>query len=128
RKCLAEWAAQCREWCYNRNEPTRFGDQKFLDTWPMRYGAEVCQLGISVNVAPWNVGNWQVTSGPCVDGVKICCYHFHEFREQKDGFLLTNYELRECDVNVIYTPYIEAYKAAKARIEQASLALESERA
>lgn len=127
-RCLAEWADDCKKWCYNRVEPMRFGDQKYLDAWPMRYSAEVCQLSIGVNVAPWNVGNWRVTEGPCVDGVPIVCYHAHEFKEQSGGFLLTNYELRAEDLEFIYGPYMDAYRAAKARIEQVALKLESERA
>lgn len=36
--CLQKWSEQCLEWCYNRQEPNRFGDQKYLDAWPKAYG------------------------------------------------------------------------------------------
>ena len=35
---LEGWARKCLEWCYNRAEPTRFADQKYLDYWKDQYG------------------------------------------------------------------------------------------
>ena len=31
RACLAWWRDHCVEWCYDKPEPTRYGDQKYLD-------------------------------------------------------------------------------------------------
>jgi hypothetical protein len=119
RECLRRWAQQCRERC---SATVGCGDQKYLDEWPDRYGAEVCIVeNIGANVAPWNLGNYIVSHGPRVDGVPVCFYHFHEFTETKDGAIrLTNYELRQRDIKLIYEPYIDAYKAAKERIKHAS--------
>ena len=29
--CLERWGDQCLEWCYDRDEATRYADQKYLD-------------------------------------------------------------------------------------------------
>jgi hypothetical protein len=124
--CLREWSANCRAKC---SASDGCGDQKYIDAWPEKYGDEVCQLGIGVNVAPWNVSNWEVTEGPRVDGTTIVCYHFHEFLEREDGtFRLTNYDLRDEDIEFIYKPYLKAYAEAKQLHTQARMKMEYERA
>ncbi len=134
-RCATRWAAQCRERC---SEAIGCSDQCYLDSWETDYPGEVCILGIGVNAAPWNIGNWEVTEGPKVDGVPIVCFHAHEFASRGDGtYRLTNYELRDSDVRHIYRLYVDAIKAAEVRIAEAeaiiaerraSVALEAERA
>lgn len=118
-----EWAAQCREWCYARNEDGKFGDQKYLDAWPEKYGDKVCVIqNIGAGTAPWNLANYRLTEGPKVDGVPVVFYHYHEFAELPDGkYRLTNYALRPEDKEFIYKPYIAAYEAAKRTIETVRL-------
>lgn len=38
RTCAKIWRDQCLDWCYYKVEPDRFGDQKYLDAWPGKYG------------------------------------------------------------------------------------------
>jgi hypothetical protein len=120
RECLSTWAAQVRERC----DASTCGDQKYLDSWPARYGDE-CHViqHIGANVAPWNLANYRLglLSGPegqrypCVDGLPVLWYHYHEYRH---GVRLTNYELRPEDIELIYKPYIAAMNAATERIDQ----------
>jgi hypothetical protein len=35
--CLSQWREQCLEWCYNKIEPNRFADQKYLESWPEQF-------------------------------------------------------------------------------------------
>lgn len=56
---LEHWREQCLEWCYNRFENGKFGDQKYLEEWEQRddvYIAEDHGLG----VAPWNAGRFDL--------------------------------------------------------------------
>ncbi len=113
-QCLSRWAEQCREWCFYKTEPGRFGDQKYLDEWPELYGKEFCEIqNIGAGLAPWNLGQYNLTAGPKVDGVPVVFYHFHEYEH---GKRLTNYKIRVKDEVLIYKPYIDAYERAQKQI------------
>lgn len=120
RRCVAQWAQQCRDWCYNRIEGSHAcGDQKYLDTWEADYLGEVCAISNrGVNLAPWNVEQYGVRSGPTVDGVSVVFYHLHEFKSPDQ---LTNYPLRDEDRAYIYAPYIAAWTEANCRIREMEL-------
>lgn len=115
RECISRWAAQCREWCFNRvEEHHACGDQKYLDTWPTDYPGEVCAIqNPGVNLAPWNVDAYVISDGPSVDGNPVTFFHFHEFVHSHH---LTNYKLRIAERRFIYEPYIAAWERATLRI------------
>lgn len=130
RTCLSKWAAQCREWCYYRNEDGKFGDQKYLDSWPAEYGDEVHIIqNVGAGLAPWNLASYHLAdspvfaSNPCIAQIRsddmflwepVVFYHYHEYVHDQR---LTNYSLRPEDIELIYKPYIADINAAKSRIE-----------
>jgi hypothetical protein len=79
--CLRRWRDQCLEWCYDRAEDGRYGDQKYLDEWPALYGerlAILCHRG--GGVAPWNWSSFPLVrckEGVTVGGDPLIFYHFH---------------------------------------------------
>jgi hypothetical protein len=83
RGCLEEWRGQCIEWCYDRVEPGRFAEQKYLDPWPGRYpGVHVIEHK-GANVAPWNLTRFALTldAGELrVDDQPVLFVHFHGFQ------------------------------------------------
>lgn len=77
--CLRRWGAQCLEWCYDRVEPGRFADQKYLDDWPTTLkGVRVLQ-NKGAGLAPWNWSNYSLSNssdGIRVDGQPLIFFHF----------------------------------------------------
>jgi hypothetical protein len=112
--CAQQWAAQCREWCFNKNEAIRFGDQKYLDTWEADYPGEVCAVeNIGAGLAAWNIAQYRITDGPKANDAPVVFYHFHEYKDERH---LTNYPLRPQDRRLIYQPYIESIRDVESRI------------
>jgi hypothetical protein len=56
------WRERCLEWCYNRHEDGKFGDQKYLDDWTTRFPCvhELKHLG--GGLAPWNIQRFDFQS------------------------------------------------------------------
>src|SRR6516225_3125591 len=57
--CLHWWRERCLEWCHDHPAEGRFADQKYLDEWPSRFQRVVVIRQKGVNVAPWNMANYQ---------------------------------------------------------------------
>jgi hypothetical protein len=77
-RVLKWWQDRCLEWCFDRYEDGKFGDQKYLDQWPTLFSNEVHILEqVHNTLAPWNVDYFlsnTITSSPPV------FYHFQSFR------------------------------------------------
>lgn len=67
------WEDRCLEWCYNRFEDGKFGDQKYLDDWETRFSDKVHVLkNKELILAPWNATRFPY--GNCV------IWHFQGLR------------------------------------------------
>ena len=74
---IAWWRDRCLEWCFNRVEEGRFGDQKYLDSWPDLFSESVHVLTQKERtVAPWNIDYLSACKGK----LNPVFYHFHGFR------------------------------------------------
>jgi putative methyltransferase (TIGR04325 family) len=83
RACLDWWAERCAEWCYDRVEPGRFGDQKYLDEFPDRFSGVHILQHPGANLAPWNIRTHQLSESAGslrVDGQPLIFFHFHGFK------------------------------------------------
>lgn len=78
--CLAKWREDCINWCYNRLENEKFGDQKYLDNWEKHYSNVKIIDHPGVNAAPWNLENYVVRlqeNKLYIDDYPLIFYHFH---------------------------------------------------
>lgn len=119
------WRNACLDWCYNRKEGGKFGDQKYLDDWMSRFDCAYELQHLGGGVAPWNMQQYEFTEvnggvyGRVLTTGKefpLVFFHFHNCRCFLKGYLreffLTDYELPFSVKKYIYLPYIRDYKKA----------------
>lgn len=111
------WRDRCIEWCYNRYEDGKFGDQKYLDDWETRFkGVHVLQH-LGGGLAPWNAEQYTVLSREDnhitmmekKSGKKFNAvfYHFHHVRFFKGGLVDLGWRYPGKSIILwIYAPYI----------------------
>lgn len=126
RKALKWWKDSCIEWCFNRMEDNKFGDQKYLDDWCTRFEGvhELEHLG--GGVAPWNVQQYELSQqNNKIQGTSIATgetfdlifYHYHGLRYcEGDAFYLGSYKMTGRDLKQIYKPYVIALKNAEEQV------------
>jgi len=128
RRCLDHWRKQCFAWCHDRVEGGHYADQTYLNEWPERFEGTVIVRNPGANLAPWNVGQYQIdgsTSPVSVDGHRLVFFHFHalhwiagasfDCQLSKYGFELTD-ALR----GHIYQPYLDELRAGDKTVHPGS--------
>lgn len=127
---LEWWMNACLEWCYNRFEDGKFGDQKYLDDWTERFTCVHVLAHPGGGIAPWNSidyacenSNGQVyIRNARAEKVPLVFYHFHDFRYCVDtSFRLTaeQYRLRDDMIRLVYGTYMKALSSAGSQIQLA---------
>ena len=122
RACLDWWRDRCIEWCYDRVEPTRYADQKYLDEIPVRFGGVKVIRQSGANLAPWNVAQAEVTKGNhgvLANGEPLVFFHFQGLRRVSTNWYDTNlgsYGARTTPVlrRGVFEPYLHAIRSAEA--------------
>lgn len=77
---VEDWAEKCLAECTSKVDPHRkgFGDQRYLEDWPERFGTAVHVLTNKPQaLAPWNVDYYQ---GAAKQPYFPVFFHFHAFR------------------------------------------------
>ncbi len=122
------WNERCLEWCYAKVEDGKFGDQKYLDDWRMRFEGVEEIVSIGAGLAPWNIQKYDVThgvSGPEVNGQPVVYYHYHSlamnyqtFEYQLTGDRENTYTLQPEAVKILYEPYLTALQQTVKELSQ----------
>jgi hypothetical protein len=97
------WQERCIEWCFARVEDGKFGDQKYLDDWPERFGdlVHVAEPRGSFQ-GPWNATRYPYS--------EALLYHFHglRFASAKTVTLAPKqYWIPETHRGHVYGPYLQ---------------------
>lgn len=126
-KALKWWRDRCLEWCYDRYEDGKFGDQLYLDDWTERFEGVHVLKHLGGGLAAWNVQQYsfsmnennrvtgkEITSGITFD---VVFYHFHYFRFFNNGKIELGRRVLNTEVlNIFYKPYLKALEKAKNEI------------
>jgi hypothetical protein len=121
--CLRWWRERCLEWCYNRFEDGKFGDQKYLDDWPERFDGVVVLQHKGAGLAPWNVARYklELNSRPItVDGQTLIFYHFHDYKpiSRRLAIPAGGYSISPKQALYLYLPYARALQKVETMVSQ----------
>ena len=116
-KALDWWQDSCNQWCYARHEDGKFGDQKYLDDWIIRFQGIHVLENLGGGVAPWNVQQYDINQDKNItfgisretkNKFNMIFYHFHNFKLlENDKVELGTYKLDNNDIQYVYQPYIK---------------------
>lgn len=127
RTVLSWWRDRCLEWCYNRVEDGKFGDQKYLDDWTTRFQGVHVLEHLGGGVAPWNIqqyqlsrdneGKWWIADHQGARKVPLVFYHFHYVRFLEGGKVdISPYRLLMKNVYSLYAEYLRRIESAERLI------------
>jgi hypothetical protein len=117
-RILRWWRDRCVEWCFSRQEPGRFGDQKYLDEWIPLFGETAIELpDPGLTLAPWNLRH---NAHRVHDAV---LFHFHNLRIHQGwkACLWRNYHIEPSAEDALYAPYLEDLGRARTTLERAGI-------
>lgn len=110
------WRDACLEWCFNRVEEGKFGDQKYLDDWLQRFLRVKVLAHLGGGVAPWNVQQYDIAphseialnlqDKKTAKSFELVFYHFHGLKFINHKIELGGYKLSSDIINKIYHPYV----------------------
>lgn len=119
---LTWWQDRCLEWCFDRMEDGKYGDQKYLDCWPERFAdtVHVCQQQ-ERTLAPWNVSQFARQGGGSVNPV---FYHFQGLRivSPHRVRLYSGYQISAAGL-ALYVQYLQALSREAARLVSQGIAV-----
>ena len=133
---LKHWRNQCLEWCFNRIEDGKFGDQKYLDTWTKEFDCVYELKNLGGGLAPWNIQQYDFiaqeekllgTERKSQHPFEAIFYHFHGLKfYDHGGFIYSpnTYALSQKIKSQFYEPYIKALAASKSLILKSNKAFD----
>ena len=121
---LQWWREACLDWCYARHEDGKFGDQKYLDDWLVRFENVIALPEIGVGVAPWNAQRYHymiqnelllISEGHGAE-TPLVFYHFHALQTFANDYVdLGVYDIPRSVRERIYRPYVRALAEAEEK-------------
>lgn len=90
------WRDACLDWCYQRIEENRYGDQKYLDQFPVKFNNVHVVKNYGVGIAPWNMYRYDYDKESNTISYKgkeypAVFFHMHGLRFEIEGHSLNVY-------------------------------------
>jgi len=115
REILEYWKLNCFK--YTKEKPFDTIGQTCLNDLPDRFDGVKIIEHPGAGVAPWNIQHVKFEirdSVPCVDGVPIVFYHYHQYGRYEDGsHELCDYPISKQIIDSIYKTYIREIAEAE---------------
>ena len=121
-KVMRWWQERCLEWCFSRSEEGKFGDQKYLDSWPELFAREVHIVRqTEKTLAPWNVKYFEKKLHGRLDPV---FYHFHSLTIEgpEKVHLYRNYKIGKEGLR-LYDVYLEVFRKCFDTLKELGIAI-----
>ncbi len=126
-RVLDKWRKQCIEWCYARYEDGKFGDQKYLDEWPLLYDNTHILEHPGGGVAPWNLDSYRLFTGSnSIKGTvhktgsefDLVFYHFQYVKFlQNKTFDIGWYHISSLNKKILYRPYLLKIEEIETKLQ-----------
>ena len=127
---IADYRNSCIDWCYEKLEGDRYGDQKYLDQWPQKFPNCIISKHRGANVAVWNISErtLSIHNGIfLIDDCSLIFYHFQGVARLKssnyvlkgDPLLLGNY------FELLYQPYLKELSSIETEFDFSSKNIEA---
>lgn len=116
------WQERCLEWCFDRVEDGKFGDQKYLDRWPELFADKIHIVQhTEKTLAPWNVRFIEERSQGKLEPV---FYHFQGLRiiSPKRVWLYDSYDIAKEGIR-LYEAYCTALRGSIRKLDEAGIAV-----
>jgi len=126
---LKWWRQQCVEWCYDYVDGERFADQGYLQRIPTLFSRVRAIENIGVNLAPWNIENYQIEIRETTILIDATCplvfFHFQGLKKRMGFFIFNNHRQYSAPFSravrqYIYKPYVEELVAIETTVGRIS--------
>lgn len=124
-RVLNWWRERCNEWCYDRCEDGKMGDQKYLESFPSLTTRLAVAQNPGIGVAPWNYTGYSLDGqgeAPRVNGTPTVFFHYHSAAYIAPGCLAPctdlHYPCTRDMLRLFAVPYLEALDAALAEVRK----------
>ena len=119
-KAVNWWRDRCLEWCFARFEDNKFGDQKYLDDWLVRFDKVHVLQHLGAGLAPWNAVKYslkKINESIYVENTPLIFYHFHQLKLQP--FYIAHlgfYPINDNLVSWVYDSYLQEINNAYTEV------------
>lgn len=114
RTALKWWRDSCVEWCFDRYENGKYGDQRYVDQFPQRYKSLCIVRNLGAGIGPWNMNRYNFTDHTLqFEGREYDFVFFHmhgiksEFKDDKLILRCVDCVVDDQTQKLFFEPYAE---------------------